>query len=283
MADRGARLQEIYDDAGRPGAQAFRFAVRRAGLQISEVDAKAFVASQSQGQIFQGRIASDGVVPGGGRDDMRWQIDLIDWSKRIRKLSGKHRFALVAVDNYDRTVFTQPLMNKTAEKTLDAWRKVIRANGNITPKEVTADLGNEWALLEQEIASKGGVLRRKNMQAANTLAVVDRVVGKLKVILSGYVLTDWAGALRKATAAYNEKSHSYLMGSAPDDVKGSAELQYELDKVHGEQIRHNNEKWRAKAGKLRDAGAFRKPRPRDTWERIDAPKFAGRMKNYYRI
>ncbi len=241
------------------------------------MDAKAFVASQSQGQIFQGRIPSDGKIVGGGRDDMRWQIDLIDWSKRIRKLSGKHRFALVAVDNYDRTVFTQPLMNKTAEKTLDAWRKVIRANGDITPKEVTADLGNEWALLEQEIASKGGVLRRKNMQAANTLAVVDRVVGKLKVILSGYVLTDWAGALRKATAAYNEKSHSYLMGSAPDDVKGSAELQYELDKVHGEQIRHNNEKWRAKAGKLRDAGAFRIPRPRDTWERVDAPKFAGQV------
>ena len=33
-----ARLQEIYDNAGRPGASAFRFAVRRAGLQISEVE-----------------------------------------------------------------------------------------------------------------------------------------------------------------------------------------------------------------------------------------------------
>ncbi len=75
------------------------------------------------------------------------------------------------------------------------------------------------------------------MPAVNTLAVVDRVVGKLKVILSGYSLTDWAGALRRATTTYNDRSHSYLMGSAPDDVKGSAELQYELDKVHGEQIK----------------------------------------------
>ncbi len=147
----------------------------------------------------------------------------------------------------------------------------------MTPKEVTADLGTEWALLEQEIASKGGVLRRKNMQSVNTLAVVDRVVGKLKVILSGYTLTDWAGSLRKATAAYNERSHSYLMGSAPDDVKGSNLLQYELEKIHGEQIKHNNEKWRAKAGKLRDAGAFRIARPRDTWDRIDAPKFGGEV------
>ena len=116
------------------------------------------------------------------------------------------------------------------------------------------------------------------MQAIQTLAVVDRVVGKIKVILSGYSLTDWAGALRKATAAYNDKSHSYLMGSAPNDVKGSAELQYELDKVHGEQIRHNNEKWHNRAAKLRDAGGFRLPRPRESWERIDAPKFDGTVR-----
>ena len=50
------RLQQIYDDAGRPGAQAFRFAVRRAGLQISDAEAKAFVAQQATSQIFQGRI-----------------------------------------------------------------------------------------------------------------------------------------------------------------------------------------------------------------------------------
>ena len=117
------RLQQIYDDAGRPGAQAFRFAVRRAGLQISEAEAKAFVAAQSQGQIFRGRIASDGKVPGGGREDMRWNMDLIDWSKRIKKLSGGHCYVLVAVDLYDRTVFTQPMPSKTAQATLEAFRK----------------------------------------------------------------------------------------------------------------------------------------------------------------
>ena len=115
------------------------------------------------------------------------------------------------------------------------------------------------------------------MAAANTLAVVDRVIGKLKTILSGYSLITWAPALKKATAAYNDRSHSYLMGSAPDDVKGSAELQYELDKVHGEQIKHNNQKWRARAGKLKDSGAFHIPLSRDTWERVDAPKFAGEV------
>ena len=55
-----ARLQLVYDDAGAPGVQAFRFAVRRAGLQINDADARAFVAKQSTGQIFQARIPSDG-------------------------------------------------------------------------------------------------------------------------------------------------------------------------------------------------------------------------------
>ena len=65
---REERLQEIYDDQGRPDAEAFRFAARRKGLEISEADARAFVAKQSIGQVFQGRIPSDGVVPGGGRE-----------------------------------------------------------------------------------------------------------------------------------------------------------------------------------------------------------------------
>ena len=95
--------------------------------------------------------------------------------------------------------------------------------------------------------------------------------------MASYSLTNWAESLQRATHAYNNNSHSYLMGSAPDDVKGSKELQYELDKMNGEHILHNNKKWRQKAGRLRDEGAFRVPTDKKTWERIDAPKFAGKV------
>ena len=44
-----AQLQEIYNDAGRAGAQAFRFAVKRAGHTITDKDAKAFVGKQAVG------------------------------------------------------------------------------------------------------------------------------------------------------------------------------------------------------------------------------------------
>ena len=108
-------LQTIYDEQGRPGAAAFRFAVRRAGQEISEAEARAFVAKQSIGQVFQARIPSDGVVPGGGREDHRWQMDLIDFSKRIAKLNEGHRYVLIAVDNYNRQIFTQPMPQKTGK------------------------------------------------------------------------------------------------------------------------------------------------------------------------
>ena len=273
------KLQEIYDEQGRPGAQAFRFAVRRAGIEISETEAKAFVARQGIGQVFQGRIPSDGVVPGGGREDHRWQMDLIDFSKRITKINQGHKYVLIAVDNFDRTIFTVPMPRKTAVETLTAFRKLIRQNDGVMPKQITVDNGNEYNLLKDEIERAGGVLTRKNMQAINTLSVIDRTIGKLKTILSAYSLTNWADSLKKATRVYNNRQHSYLMGSAPDDVKGSSLLQYELEKTHGEQIKHNNDKWRQRAGRLRDAGAFRVPRERDTWERIDKPKFGGEVYN----
>ena len=136
------KLQEIYDEQGRPGASAFRFAVRRAGIEISETEAKAFVSKQGLGQLFQGRIPSDGVIPGGGREDHRFQMDVIDFSKRIAKLNQGHKYVLIAVDNFDRTVFTVPMPRKTAVETLTAFRKLIRENNGVMPKQITVDNGN---------------------------------------------------------------------------------------------------------------------------------------------
>ena len=132
---------------------------------------------------MQGRLRSDGVVPSGGRDSSRAQADLIDFSKRIKRINKGHKYVLVVVDLYDRQLFTVPMRSKTADETLSAWRKVIQGNGGITFAETTVDQGNEWALLGQEIASTGVVLRHKDMRQPNSIAVVDRALGKLKKLL----------------------------------------------------------------------------------------------------
>ena len=54
------RLKQIYDDLGRPSARVFRDAVLRKGMRITDVEARDFVGSQSESQIFQSRVKSDG-------------------------------------------------------------------------------------------------------------------------------------------------------------------------------------------------------------------------------
>ena len=142
------RLQQIYEDAGAPGARAFRDSARRAGIDISAAESKAFVAQQSSRQVFKQRIASDGEIPSGGREDMRWQMDLIDYSKTIAQLKG-HRYVLIAVDNYSRQVFTNAMHTKSSNETLAKFKAMIAGNGNITPNEITTDLGNEWSLITE--------------------------------------------------------------------------------------------------------------------------------------
>ena len=50
----------------------------------------------------------------------------------------------------------------------------------------------------------------------------------------------WVRPLKEATEAHNNNTHPHLMGSAPNDVKGSDELQYALEKQAGEDVAHNH-------------------------------------------
>ena len=86
------RLHTIYEEAGAPGANAFRDSARRAGIDITTAESRAFVAQHSGRQVFKQRIASDGKIPSGGREDTRWQMDLID----VQEHSSTQRSSLCA-------------------------------------------------------------------------------------------------------------------------------------------------------------------------------------------
>ena len=83
-------------------------------------------------------------------------MDLIDFSKTIQKWNKQNKYVLIAVDLYNRQAVTQAMPQKTAQATLEAFRKIIRKNDGAMPKEITVDLGTEHALLEKEITEKGG-------------------------------------------------------------------------------------------------------------------------------
>ena len=83
--------------------------------------------------------------------------------------------------------------------------------------------------------------------------------------------------MKRATDLYNDRENGALYGESPEGIPENKEVQYLLEVQAGKDVKHNNNRWRAKAGKLIDKGAFRVPKPRKEWERIDAPKFEGRV------
>ena len=54
---------------------------------------------------------------------MRLFMDLIDYSKKIKKLNKGHAYVLIAIDGFDRTLFTVPMKTKQADETLQALKK----------------------------------------------------------------------------------------------------------------------------------------------------------------
>ena len=137
-----ANLQRIYDDSGRPGARSFRTAARRQGADITQREAQQFVAQQSTSQVLQQRLPSDGRVSA-AREDSRWQLDLLDFSKR-KKQPGGHKYVLTAIDVFSRFVWVEKLTDKTDAQVLAAYRRIIGRNNNVHPKEVSTDLGREF-------------------------------------------------------------------------------------------------------------------------------------------
>ena len=149
------RLQEIYTEAGRPSARVLRTKAARAGVQITAAQAAEFVRGQPEAQAFQPRLKSDGHITA-SRDDVRWMVDLIDFTKRRAHVGG-WRFALVVTDVHSRYTWTERLRSKESTETMAAFRKVVLSNGNRAPREVVSDRGREWSGMEDYLAEKGSV------------------------------------------------------------------------------------------------------------------------------
>ena len=273
-----ANLSRIYDDAGRPGARLFRTAARRQGVAISMQQSQEFVSRQSEAQTLQARLPSDGKVVS-ARTDSRWQVDLIDYSKRNAAKNFNFKYLLTVIDIFSKFLWIERMSTKEDSATLAAYRRVISRNGGKHPLEVSVDLGREFGpTFEAYLKDNGTVLRKKDPISINTLASIDRAQQSLKKIIANLqASTDvgWASLSKRAETIYSDREHSALYGESPSGVIENQEVQYLLEAESGKSIRHNNNRWRSKAGRLTDKGGFRVPQPRSTWERIDQAKFGG--------
>jgi hypothetical protein len=280
MAERIARLQALYQEAGAPGARVFRTYALRKNEHLTSTEAQEFVAQQATQQVFQARLPSDGRVSA-SRLGMRWMADLMDQSKRASSLRpGAAKYAMVVVDVFSREVFVEAMTQKSDTQAASAMRKILHSNEGEDPKELSVDLGREWAgpAFKELMQRKGIVVRTKDPQQVNSIAVVDRAMQSVKAILKN-IQGDhgWAKSLKRAASLYNDREHSALSGESPDGVADNKVLQYKLEAENGTSVKHNNTRWRQRAGKLKDLGGFRTVLDRSTWNRIDAPRFDGKV------
>jgi len=242
---------------------------------LTDAEARAFVQNQSTAHVFQGRLKSDGRVTASRQNEI-FQADLIDYSKRSAEGA---RFILTVVDVFSRHLWVEPLKTKQPAEVVEALKRILHRSG--PPHQITTDLGGEFGKPFDEFLTERGVVHAtKDPKAVNTLAVVDRAIGKYKSILANLMTKKggtWSGHVEQAEAVFNDRPNSHLLNSTPNDVKGNDVLQYELEAQAGDDALHNYELWTSRVQKLRSRGAFRAPLPRAQWERIDTPKFGGKV------
>ena len=271
-------LRDIWVDAGRPGVAKLRDAAKRQGLAVTAKEAQEFVKGQEAAQVFAAPPTSGGKAVSPELNHI-WQADLIDYTAKNPHANGGYRFALVVVDVFSRKAYTVNLTNKDPATVTKAYKAVVE-NAGAKPKQLATDNGKEFKGAFEAFLEESGTAHVLKEQI-NHLAVVDASIKTLKDIMKKE-LTDtkthsWTKALPKAATALNANSHSALIDSAPDDVKDSSLLQYELEKRAGEATLVNSRLHAERKSKLERAGAFRVVLPRSTWVRAGQPRYGDKV------
>jgi hypothetical protein len=271
-------LRDIWNETGRTGAAKLRDAARRQGLQVSLKEAQDFVKSQPTAQVFAAPPNSSGKVTSPELNHT-WQADLVDYTSKNPSNNSGFRFALVVTDVFSRKTFTEPVRTKTPASVLEAFKSIVKKAG-ANPKMLSTDSGGEFkGAFEKYLETEGTAHLIK--EQINHLAVVDASIKSLKDIMKKDLTEtrseNWTKALGKAAAAINSNSHSGILGSAPNDVKGSEDLQFELEKRAGEDMQVNNKLYLDRLERLNRAGAFRIVLPRSTWMRASQPRYGNKV------
>ena len=131
-------------------------------------------------------------------------------------------------------------------------------------------------------------ISQRSKEATNSLAVVDAAIRSIKTTIAKTMVDasddSWAKALPAAVRARNSNSHPALLGSAPEDVKGTPLLQCQLEKQSGYDMATNstiNEQGRIAT--LRELGAFRTLMPKTTWSRAGVPRYSEKVHEFLHI
>ena len=137
-----ARLAELAQHLGTPGAGKLHAAARRRGIRVTKEQVRNFVRTKGQKQIFRPLPPSKGQTASEG-PSVRWQMDLVDLKYSP---SRGNKNILVLVNVYSRKAYAAPIKDKTPEATAAALRTMLSGLGS-TVVVISSDKGNELSLI----------------------------------------------------------------------------------------------------------------------------------------
>ena len=254
-----ARLAELAQRLGTPGASKLYAAARRRGIRTTKEQVRNFVRTKGQKQLFRplppskGQTASESI-------DMRYQMDLVDLKYSP---SRGNKNILVLVNVFSRRASAVPIKDKSPEATAAGLRALLSNLGS-TPVVISSDKGGEFTGRVQELLDQQGIVHRlkADKNDANALAVVDRFIQNFKTRLAESLAEtpgEWSDRVPQVVAQYNETPHETLHGEPPSDVRNSKTLRFMLEQENARKLKGNQTLLEARTKTLEDAGGFRRP------------------------
>lgn len=151
--------------------------------------------------------------------DKIWTSDLIDYQAYSRQNKG-NKFILLIIDIFSKTLFTEPLPDKSGASVAAAFRRVFKRTRR-RPQKLWVDFGLEY--WNSKVQS---VLKKENIELYRTFShtkanIAERAVGVLKTKLARIFTHQnnkkWIDVLPHVTSTINKSYHSSI-GMSPDQV-----------------------------------------------------------------
>jgi hypothetical protein len=190
-------------------------------------------------------------------EDDRWAIDIISYTSRPIKDSGKKfQYVLICQDMFTRFIRTAALTS--VMEAADAMDEMFKERAC---RSLSCDNGGEFISRKfQAMAARHGVMiEYRDAQDVNgPLSRLDNAIGtfkrKTKALIDRGKGANWLELMVRTTKAYNADRHGVL-DAAPDNVPDS--VVFEQRRIAAESATHNDEEIRARKSKLERLGAFR--------------------------
>lgn len=152
-------LAELSEKLGNPAAHPLWLAARRAGLDVTKPQVRAFTAKRGERQIFGAPQPARGktAVP---TQDNSFQMDLADLSNSPGvKQSETFKYFLIAVNAFDRMSYAVALKNKDPNEVKSGLQKILNTVP-VLPKVISSDNGAEFQGDVSEFLTGLGIVQR---------------------------------------------------------------------------------------------------------------------------